>query len=189
MKRLYGQDRAEFVIALITLSGVVVFGMLVGILSAVFLSLALLIARISRPRDAAIGSVEGAPGFHELEGDRLEAAPGVLVYRFDGPLFFANAEYFVDQVIEIFDRAASRRLVLDFEAVTMVDVTAARALKRLLKHLEHEGAELSLARTRRVVIEQMAEAGLVAKIGEAEFFSSLTVAVEHPEATPTRWFA
>ena len=104
LRKLYHQDRTEFLVAVVTFAGVVVLGMEVGILLAVFLSLALLIARISRPRAAVIGAVEGAKGFHELaDGQALEAASGVVVYRFDAPLFFANADYFVEHAIEAFD--------------------------------------------------------------------------------------
>ena len=137
LTRLYRQDRPEFAVAIVTFAGVVVLGMLVGILTAVFLSLALLIARISRPRAVVIGALDGAEGFHELApGQGLEAARGVVVYRFDAPLFFGNADYFVEQAVEVFDQATPRRLVLDLEAVTFIDVTAARALKRLLAHVK-----------------------------------------------------
>jgi SulP family sulfate permease len=176
--RLYRQDRAEFAVAIITFAAVVVLGMLVGILTAVFASLALLIARISRPRHAVLGSPDGAEGFHELGGDAgLEAAPGVLVYRFEAPLFFANADFFVDRATDVFDRAGSARLVLDLEAVTLIDVTAARALKRLVKHVSDRDAELSLARTSRAVFEQMSDAGLVDAIGKERFYASIKSAV------------
>jgi SulP family sulfate permease len=175
--RLYGQDRLEFGVAAGTFAAVVALGILVGILTAVFLSLALLIARISRPRDAVLGVVDGG-GFQEVTADEeLEAAPGVLVYRFDAPLFFANADYFVDQAGAVFDRAGSQRFVLDFEAVTLVDVTAARALKRLLSDVKSRGAELCVARASRAVHHQMDEAGLVEAIGKARFYPSVRAAV------------
>jgi SulP family sulfate permease len=109
--------------------------------------------------------------------EELEAAPGVLVYRFDAPLFFANADYFVDQAGAVFDRAGSQRFVLDFEAVTLVDVTAARALKRLLSDVKSRGAELCVARASRAVHHQMDEAGLVEAIGSARFYPSVRAAV------------
>jgi sulfate permease, SulP family len=183
VNELYRQDRAEFAVAVITLAAVVVLGMLVGILTSVFASLALLIARISRPRDAVLGSADGAEGFHELAGgDGLEATPGVLVYRFDAPLFFANADYFVEQAVQVFDRAGSVRLVLDFEAVTLIDVTAARALEQLIKHVADGGAELSIARARRAVFNHMKDAGLVEAIGEERFYASVATAVERGRA-------
>lgn len=182
VNELYRQDRAEFAVAVITLAAVVVLGMLVGILTSVFASLALLIARISRPRDAVLGSADGAEGFHELAGDGLEATPGVLVYRFDAPLFFANADYFVEQAVQVFDRAGSVRLVLDLEAVTLIDVTAARALEQLIKHVADGGAELSIARARRAVFNHMKDAGLVEAIGEERFYASVATAVERGRA-------
>ena len=116
LRRLYHQDRVEFLVAIATFAGVVVLGMEVGLLLAVFLSLALLIARLTRPRATVIGAVEGAEGFHELaDGQALEAASKVVVYRFDAPLFFANADYFVEHAIGAFDQATPHRLVLDLE--------------------------------------------------------------------------
>jgi SulP family sulfate permease len=176
---LYRQDQAEFAVAIITLAAVVVLGMLTGILTAVFASLALLIARISRPRDAVLASAGGTDGFHEIaSGDGLEATPGVLVFRFEAPLFFANADYFVDQAVQVFDQAGSGRLVLDFGAVTLIDVTAARALKRLIEHVSSRNAELFLARTSRAVSEQLDDAGLVDVIGTERFYPSVRSAVE-----------
>ena len=178
MTRLYRQDRFEFGVAIGTFAAVVALGILVGILTAVFLSLALLIARISRPSDAVLGAADGGGGFQELATrERLEAAPGVVVYRFDAPLFFANADYFVDQAIKVFDDAGSARFVLDFEAVTLVDVTAARALKRLLSDVKSRDAELSVARASRAVFHQLSEAGLVEAIGNARFYPSVRAAV------------
>jgi sulfate permease, SulP family len=179
IRRLYGQDQAEFAVAVITLAAVVVLGMLTGILTAVFASLALLIWRIARPGGTVLAAADGTGSFLETGGDDgLEAAPGVLVYRFDAPLFFANADYFVDRVVEVFDHADSRRLVLDFEAVTLIDVTATRALKRLIKDVSSRGAELSLARTSRAVFAQLTEAGLVDVIGVDAFYPSVRSAVQ-----------
>ncbi|HEY1515083.1 MAG TPA: SulP family inorganic anion transporter, partial [Solirubrobacteraceae bacterium] len=179
IRRLYGQDQAEFAVAVITFAAVVVLGMLTGILTAVFASLALLIWRIARPGGAVLASGDAAGRFHEIDSDGgLEAAPGVVVYRFDAPLFFANADYFVDRVVEVFDLAGSRRLVLDFEAVTLIDVTAARALKRLIAHVSSRGAEVSLARTSRAVFGQLTDARLVDVIGADAFYPSVRSAVQ-----------
>ncbi len=179
MTDLYHQNRPEFTVAIVTFAGVVVFGMLVGILAAVFLSVAMLIARISRPSHAVLGELEGAEGFHTLPTERgLEAAPGVVVYRFDAPLFFANADYFVKHASRVFDEAQPRVLVLDCEAVTFIDVTAARALTRLLEHVTAGHAELRMARTRQAVVDQLADAGLVSAIGNERFYPSVRTAVE-----------
>jgi SulP family sulfate permease len=178
IRRLHAQDQAEFAVAVITLAAVVVLGMLTGILTAVFASLALLLWRIARPGGAVLALVDASGSFHEIgDDDALEAAPGVVVYRFDAPLFFANADYFVDRVVEVFDHTDSGRLVLDFEAVTLIDVTAARALKRLIEHISNRGAELSVARTSRAVFAQLTEAGLVDAIGTDAFYRSVRSAV------------
>lgn len=72
-----------------------------------------------------------------------------------------TADSFVDHAIQLFDRAGAERFVLDFEAVTLVDVTAARALKRLLGEVKSRDAELSVTRASRAVHHQMDEAGLI----------------------------
>ena len=178
MTKLCRQDRFEFGVAAGTFAAVVALGILVGILTAVFLSLALLIARISRPRDAVLGPADDGSGFQEvMSGGALEAAPGVVVYRLDAPLFFANGDYFVDQAVEVFDRTGPERYVLDFEAVTLVDVTAARALKRLVKEIKARHSEVCVARASRAVHHQMDEAGLVEAIGKARFYPSVRAAV------------
>ncbi|MGA9858979.1 MAG: SulP family inorganic anion transporter [Solirubrobacteraceae bacterium] len=178
MTRLYRQDRAEFAVAIITFAAVVILGMLTGILTAVFASLVLLIGRISRPQAAVLVAAHGPADFEEFAGDRRpEAAPGVVVFRFDAPLFFANADYFVDHAVEVFDQTDCSTLVLDFEAVTLIDVTAARALKRLIEHVTGGDAELSLARTSRAVFEQLTDTGLVDAIGPERFYPSVRSAV------------
>ncbi len=179
LTKLYHQDRPEFGVAIITFAAVVVLGMLAGILTAVFASLALLMARIARPRTALLVAADGPAHFEELAGGQgLEAAPGVVVFRFDAPLFFANADYFVDHATEVFDQADCHTLVLDFEAVTLIDVTAARALKRLVEHVSTRKAKLLLARTSRAVFEQLTDTGLVEAIGANRFYPSVKSAVE-----------
>ena len=172
MTRLYRQDRFEFGVPIGTFAAAVALGILVGILTAVFLSLALLIARTSRPSHAVLGAADdGGGGFQEPPtGEHLEATPGVVVYRFDAPLFFANADYFVDHAIQLLDRAGPERFALDFEAVTLVDVTAARALKRLLGEVKSRDAELSVARASQAVHHQIDEPGLAEAIGESRFY-------------------
>jgi sulfate permease, SulP family len=116
----------------------------------------------------------------------LEAVAGVVVYRFDAPLFFANADYFVQHATEAFDEATPRRLVLDFEAVTFVDVTAARVLRRLVEYVTAAEGELCLARTRQPVLDQLRDAGLFAVIGEDRLYPTVRSAVEGAPGTSAR---
>src|SRR6266516_1353837 len=92
----------EFFLALITLLGVLSIGVLYGILVAVVLALLVVIRRISRPHDAVLGSVEGIDGYHDInENESLETVPGLIAYRFDAPLFFANADFFLTHAREL----------------------------------------------------------------------------------------
>ncbi len=113
LRALYGIDRTEFGLAIATFAGVVVFGIMTGILVAVGLSLAVFLGGVVRPHDAVLGSVHGVDGFNEAGGGRdTEAAPGVIVYRFDGPLFFANADYFLTRSLALIEGRPLRCFVL-----------------------------------------------------------------------------
>jgi len=186
-RALYHADRVEFVLALATFSGVVVFGILSGILLAVGLSLAVFIGSVARPHDAVLGPVDGVDGFHEIAEDEgtEEAAPGVIVYRFDGPLFFANADYFLARSLRLLEGRPLRCFVLDLEAVTMVDVTSARAVEKLRAAVAANGAEFRVARTTAPLREQLRATGLAAAIGEENFHPTVRTAVEACGAAPS----
>jgi MFS superfamily sulfate permease-like transporter len=112
LTRLYRQNRSEFAVAIFTFAGVVVLGMLVGILTAVFLSLALQIAKISRPRAVVIGALDGSEGSMRCQRTRgwrppQEPSHSGSTHR----SFFANADYFVEHATQVFDEATPHRLV------------------------------------------------------------------------------
>ena len=179
LRALYDADRVEFGIAIATFTGVVVFGMLTGILVAVGLSLAVFLGSVVRPHDAVLGSVDGVDGFHDVaEAQDAEAAPGVVVYRFDGPLFFANADYFVTRALSLIDDRPLRCFVLDLEAVTTIDVTAARAVEKLRSAVTNRGASFRLARTTTPVHRHLRALGLAETIGEKNFHPTIRTAVE-----------
>ena len=178
LRVLYRTDRVEFGVALATFAGVVVFGIMTGILVAVGLSLAVFLGGVVRPHDAVLGPVDGVDGFHEMsEGRNAEAAPGVVVYRFDGPLFFANADYFLSRALRLVEERPLRCFVLDLEAVTTVDVTAARAVEKLRAAVAERGATFLVARATVPLRRQLRAEGLVDAIGEENFHPSVRTAV------------
>ena len=179
LRALYRADRIEFGLAIATFTCVVAFGMLTGILVAVGLSLAVFLSSVTRPHDAVLGPVDGVDGFHDVaEARDAQAAPGVVVYRFDGPLFFANADYFFNRASSLIDGDPLRCFVLDLEAVTTVDVTAARAVEKLRAAVVESGASFLLARTTGHLQRHLRSLGLTEAIGEENFYPTIRTAVE-----------
>ena len=179
LRALYRVDRTEFGLAIATFAGVVVFGIMTGILVAVGLSLAVFLGGVVRPHDAVLGPVDGVDGFQEVtEGRSAEAAPGVVVYRFDGPLFFANADYFLTRSLRLIENRPLRCFVLDLEAVTTIDVTAARAVEKLRAAVVAEGATFRIARATTDLRKHLRAVGLTEAIGEENFHPTVRTAVE-----------
>jgi SulP family sulfate permease len=181
LRELARVDRAELAISLVALLGVLALGILEGILVAVALSLLSLLARITNPHDALLVRDKGGEGFHEVEGGSMEqAAPGLIVYRFDAPLFFANAPRFQERVKGLIQRADPpyKCIVIDVEPAGIVDTTAAAMLVALRSDMQGLGIALVLARVSTEVHERLRRTGAAAAIGEQNLFSSLHEAVE-----------
>ena len=121
---------AEVALALVAFGGVLVFGVLGGVVVAISLSIGVFLYRSARPHDAVLGRVEDVDGYHDIERFRgAETVPGLLVYRFDAPPFFVNAEYLRQRVLALADGGRDLRwLVLNAEAWTFLDATAIDAL-------------------------------------------------------------
>jgi sulfate permease, SulP family len=144
------------------------------------LSLLDIIRRTSRPNDAVLGSIEGVDGFHAVDPDAAgEAIPGLIVYRFDAPLFFANSEYFLGRTRELISAAGTpvRVFLINAEGIFYMDTTAAEKLETLRHELENQGARLAIARANRHLRETLQRAGLTEKIGTENFFPSVRTGV------------
>jgi SulP family sulfate permease len=173
-------DRTEFGIGLVALVAVLALGILQGILVAVALSLLLLLARITRPNDAVLVHDEGVDGFHAVEDTRVvQAAPGVIVYRFDAPLFFANAPRFLARVEALVATADGpiERIIVDMEPNGAVDATAAEMLLKLHDELSRRGITLGVARAHARMREMLRRTGVTDAIGEGNFYPSVRTAV------------
>jgi SulP family sulfate permease len=172
----------EMVIALATTLAVLLTGVLQGILAAIFLSVADLVRRVARPHDARLGFVPGMAGMHDVDDfPQAEPVPGLVVYRWDSPLFFANADNFVLRAlaaVELSGGAGSVRwFVLNCEAVVELDVTGADALEDLRRGLVEHGVAFGLARVTQEMLAQLAHTGLTERIGEDMVFETLPTAV------------
>ncbi|MFP2898254.1 SulP family inorganic anion transporter [Corallococcus sp. 4LFB] len=170
----------EAVLAVVTTLGVLFLGILQGILIAVALALVDLIRRAAHPHDAVLGEREGMPGWHDVEGHAdAETLPGLVVYRFDAPLFFANARFLREQVRRLVadSRQPVRWFVLDASSVFDLDITAAESLDKVHHELTEEGIVFAVAQARAPMRRVLKRSGLAARIGQDLLFPTVGAAV------------
>jgi len=180
-RRLARFRRSELVLAVATAAGVVGLGVLYGVLAAVALSILDLLRRISHAHDSVVGFVPGVAGMHDIE-DYPEAAPvpGLVIYRYDAPLCFANAQDFRRRALAAVDHndGPVEWFVLNAEANVEVDLTALDAVDQLRDELSRRGIVFAMARVKQDLRDSLAAAGLLAKIGEDRIYMTLPTAVE-----------
>ncbi|MCK2218601.1 sulfate permease [Actinomadura sp. ATCC 31491] len=184
-RRLARFRRAELLLALGALAGVLVFDILYGILLAVALSVAEMLARVARPHDAVLGLVPDLAGMHDIDDyPAARTIPGLVVYRYDSPLFFANAQDFHRRALAAVDHqdVPVRWFVLNAEANVEVDVTALDALDSLRGELERRGIVFAMARVKQDLRVFLDAYGLTAAVGAERIFPTLPTAVQAYEA-------
>jgi len=177
-RRLRSWRGSEFVLAMAAFLGVAVLGVLWGVGIAIALSLLNFIRRAWRPHDAVLGRVDNLKGYHDTE--RYPAArriPGLVLYRFDAPLFFANADSFRRRVRALARTDGTRWIVVAAEPITDVDTTAGEALRALEDELDAEGVVLAFAELKDPVRDLLRRYGIEDAIGADRFFPTLGVAV------------
>ncbi|MDF3044743.1 MAG: Sulfate permease [Ornithinibacter sp.] len=180
IRRVARFRRSELVLLVATTLGVFVFGALNGILLAVALSLGDLLRRVARPHDGILGYVRGMAGMHDVDDfPTAEQIPGLVVYRYDSPLFFANADDFHHRAVAAVDEAAApvEWLLINAEANVEVDLTSLDALDRLRRDLDARGVVLALARVKQDLLDDLKAAGLVDAIGIDRMYPTLPTAV------------
>lgn len=179
-KQLARFRRSEFVLALATMASVLAFGVLEGVLVAIALSVADLLRRLAHAHDSVQGSVPGLAGMHDVD-DYPEATviPGLLIYRYDAPLFFANAADFRRRALAAMDHAAPqvRWFVLNAESNVEVDATALAALEHLRADCVRRGVVFAMARVKQDLRDALAAAGMIDSIGADRIFMTLPTAV------------
>jgi SulP family sulfate permease len=174
--------RVEFWLAVVTAFGVLTVGVLQGILVAVVLSLINILYHISRPHDALLDDVDAAGGtvyrgVADMEIGLTE--PGLIVYRFDAPLVFANAAFFTERLEGLVANAGEglKCVILDAEAISDFDSTAAEALENLYANLERLGIELWMARANEPLRYLLQVSELTKRLGKDNFYPSVRAAV------------
>ena len=167
------------------LLGVAVFGAIPGIGLAVVIAIIEFLWDGWRPHSAVLGRPKEVEGYHDITRyPDAQQIPGLVIFRWDAPLFFANAELFKERVFDAVARSHSavRWFVVAAEPVTSVDVTAADVLVELDETLHAKGIELSFAELKDPVKDKLKRFGLFAQIGEASFFPTVEAAVMQKHA-------
>jgi SulP family sulfate permease len=178
-KRLARFRRSELILALATMAGVLAMNILYGVLFAIGISVADLLRRVARPHDAILGQVSGLAGMHDVDDyPTAQTIPGLVVYRYDSPLFFANAEDFKRRALAAVDSAETPAwLVLNVEAIVEVDITGLDALESLRQELERRGIVLAMARVKQDLLDDLKAYSLADRIGMSRLFPTLPTAV------------
>jgi MFS superfamily sulfate permease-like transporter len=185
--------RSELVLAVLTTIAVLGVGVLYGVLVAVALSVIDLLRRLAHPHDGILGYVPGVAGMHDVDDYPLaRRVPGLVVYRYDSPLYFANAEDFRERALKAIDDAEDtvqrpgesdgrphpvEWFVLNAEANVEIDITSADALAELRDELCQRGFIFAMARVKQDLRDDLVRAGLVDRVGVDLIFPTLPTAV------------
>ena len=186
--RLYHIERSEFWISLAAFLGVALLGPVPGMMISIAIALAEFIWDAWRPHYAILGRAEGVQGYHDVERyPHARQIPGLMLFRWDAPLFFANAEQFREVAIDTITSSPSpvRWLVVTAEPVTNVDVTAFDMLRDLNHTLQEAGIKLAFAEMKDPVKDKLQRFAALKKLGEQPFFNTIDEAVtayrdQHP---------
>jgi high affinity sulfate transporter 1 len=178
--RIFRVQRWEFWLSIVCFVGVAVFGAIPGIGLAIAIAVIEFLWDGWRPHSAVLGRAEGVKGYHDITRyPDARQIPGLVLFRWDAPLFFANAELFKERVLDAVAKSPTpvQWLVVTAEPVTSVDVTAADAVAELDKTLHGSGIELCFAELKDPVKDKLKRFGLFPQIGERFFFPTIGVAV------------
>jgi high affinity sulfate transporter 1 len=186
LRRIYRIQRWEFWLSMTCCAGVAVLGAIPGITVAIVIAVIEFLWDGWRPHSAVLGRADHVRGYHDIT--RYPAArliPGLVLFRWDAPLFFANAELFRDRVLDAVASSPTpvRWLVVAAEPVTSIDVTAGDALCELDDTLHNAGIELCFAEMKDPVKDKLKRFGLFTRLGEKTFFATLGEAVSAYVAT------
>jgi high affinity sulfate transporter 1 len=180
LKRIYRIQRWEFWLSVTCFAGVAAFGAIPGIALAIVMAVIEFLWDGWRPHSAVLGRVDQVKGYHDITRyPEARLIPGLVLFRWDAPLFFANAEFFHERVMDAVASSptAVRWLVVAAEPVTSVDVTAADAVAQLDDSLHAAGVELCFAEMKDPVKDKLKRFGLFTRLGEHTFFATVGEAV------------
>jgi len=180
LRRIYRIQRWEFWLSIACTIGVTVLGAIPGIGLAIVIAVIEFLWDGWRPYSAVLGRADGLKGYHDIKRHpEARRIPGLVLFRWDAPLFFANAEWFHDHVLDAVAASPTpvRWVVVAAEPVTSVDVTSADMLAELDDSLLAAGIELCFAEMKGPVKDKLKRFGLFARLGEETFFPTVGAAV------------
>jgi len=181
LRRIYRIQRWEFWLSMACFAGVAAFGAIPGIVVAIVMAVIEFLWDGWRPHSAVLGLVDHVAGYHDITRyPDARLIPGLVLFRWDAPLFFANAEFFHDRVLQAIASSPTpvRWLVVAAEPVTSVDVTAADAVHELDETLQKAGIEMCFAEMKDPVKDKLKRFGLFTHFGEQSFFATVEEAVK-----------
>jgi high affinity sulfate transporter 1 len=191
VRKLYRVRKTEFTLSIVCFLGVAVLGVIEGIFIAVGLALLNFVWRAWRPYDAVLGRVDGLKGYHDVTRyPEAERIPGLVLFRWDAPLFFANAEIFADHVRQAIASSPTpvRWVIVAAEPVTDLDTTAADVLRDLEEELADGGVDLRFAEMKDPVKDRLKRYGLFDRFGDDHFYPTVGEAVnDYLDATGVEW--
>ncbi len=180
LRRIYRIQQWEFWLSMLCFAGVAAFGAIPGIGLAIAVAIAEFLWDGWRPHSAVLGRAYGIKGYHDITRyPHARRVPGLVLFRWDAPLFFANAELFKERAYDAVAKSPTpvRWLVIAAEPVTSVDVTACDTVAEMDQALHDRGIELCFAELKDPVKDKLKRFGLFAQVGESYFFPTIGAAV------------
>jgi MFS superfamily sulfate permease-like transporter len=186
LARYWRVRRTAFSLSVVASLGVIFFGVLQGILIAIVLSIFLFFRRNWWPHGAVLGRASDG-SWHDVTADiEVTEEPGIVVYRWEAPLFFANASLFHDQVRKLVRKRQARWVVLQCEAITDIDVTAAEMLDQADKQLNARGVHLAFVELRGRLQDLVLRYGLLETLDRDHFYPTMDAALVDIRALDAR---
>jgi MFS superfamily sulfate permease-like transporter len=178
LRRYWRVRKSAFVLSLVATAGVMFVGVLQGIVIAIVLSILMFFKRSWWPRGAVLGQFDGMAGWHDITGQPDgRQLPGIVVFRWESPLFFANAAAFRRQLRQLARDHEPSWIVLQCEAITDIDVTAAGMLEDLDRELNDRGVHLAFAEMRHRLQDLTLRYGLFDTLDRDHFYPTLDAAL------------
>ncbi|MBL8006980.1 MAG: sulfate permease [Ignavibacteria bacterium] len=182
LKRIYRIQRWEFWLSIVCFIGVAVFGAIPGIGIAIVIAIIEFLWDGWRPHYAVLGRAEGIRGYHDIKRyPDAQTIPGLVLFRWDAPLFFANAELFQNCVLKAVSDSSTpvKRIIVAAEPVTSVDVSSADVISELRKTLSESGIELHFAEMKDPVKDKLKRFEIFELLGKEFFHPTIGAAVDH----------
>jgi SulP family sulfate permease len=182
MQRFFQINQVEFWLGMVALLGVLVVDVLPGLAIAVLFSLIIVIYRSSRPYGSVLAQVPGVPGAYAdiRRHPETRSIPGLVIFRFNSPLYFANAALFYSCIKELISRSdpPTKAVIVDMVTNDQLDITSIEMLERLASELERENIEIMVAEVHKPVREMAKRSGLAQHLDKAKVFPTLDAAVQ-----------